>query len=36
MRVRIPQAVGTRSLNVAVAAGIELAEGLRQTGLWAE
>jgi tRNA (cytidine/uridine-2'-O-)-methyltransferase len=34
LRVRIPQAEGTRSLNVAVAAGIGLAEALRQTGLW--
>ena len=31
MSVRIPQAVGTRSLNIAVAAGIGLAEALRQT-----
>ncbi|MGQ0660987.1 tRNA (cytidine(34)-2'-O)-methyltransferase [Sphingosinicella sp.] len=36
LRVRIPQAAGTRSLNLAVAAGIGLAEGLRQTGLWVE
>jgi tRNA (cytidine/uridine-2'-O-)-methyltransferase len=35
LRVRIPQAPGTRSLNVAVAAGIGLAEALRQTGAWA-
>jgi len=35
MRVRIPQAPGTRSLNLAVAAGIGVAEALRQTGLWA-
>jgi tRNA (cytidine/uridine-2'-O-)-methyltransferase len=35
LRVRIPQAAGTRSLNVAVAAGIGLAEALRQTGSWA-
>lgn len=35
LRVRIPQVAGTRSLNVAVAAGIGLAEALRQTGLWA-
>ncbi len=35
LRVRIPQAEGTRSLNVAVAAGIGLAEALRQTGSWA-
>jgi tRNA (cytidine/uridine-2'-O-)-methyltransferase len=33
-RVRIPQAAGTRSLNLAVAAGIGLAEAIRQTGLW--
>lgn len=32
MRIRIPQADGTRSLNLAVAAGIGLAEALRQTG----
>jgi tRNA (cytidine/uridine-2'-O-)-methyltransferase len=31
-RVRIPMAAGFRSLNVAVAAGIALAEALRQTG----
>jgi tRNA (cytidine/uridine-2'-O-)-methyltransferase len=36
LRVRIPQARGTRSLNIAVAAGIALAEGLRQTGGWPE
>lgn len=36
LRVRIPQAPGTRSLNIAVAAGIALAEGLRQTGGWPE
>jgi len=36
MRVRIPQVAGTRSLNIAVSAGIGLAEALRQTGLWAE
>lgn len=35
-RVRIPQVAGTRSLNIAVAAGIALAEGLRQTGGWAQ
>lgn len=35
LRVRIPQAAGTRSLNLAVAAGIGLAETLRQTGQWA-
>ena len=34
LRVRIPQAAGTRSLNLAVAAGIGTAEALRQTGLW--
>ena len=34
LRVRIPQAAGTRSLNLAVAAGIGLAEALRQTGSW--
>jgi tRNA (cytidine/uridine-2'-O-)-methyltransferase len=34
LRVRIPQAPGTRSLNIAVAAGIGLAEALRQTGRW--
>ena len=36
LRVRIPQAEGTRSLNIAVAASIGLAEALRQTGLWPE
>ena len=30
LRVQIPQVEGTRSLNLAVAAGIGLAEGLRQ------
>ena len=34
LRVRIPQVDGTRSLNLAVAAGIALAEALRQTGNW--
>jgi tRNA (cytidine/uridine-2'-O-)-methyltransferase len=34
VRVRIPQVEGTRSLNIAVAAGIGLAEALRQTELW--
>jgi tRNA (cytidine/uridine-2'-O-)-methyltransferase len=34
LRVRIPQVEGTRSLNTAVAAGIGLAEALRQTGAW--
>ena len=33
LRVRIPQVEGRRSLNLAVAAGIGVAEGLRQTGL---
>ena len=31
LRLRIPQVAGTRSLNIAVAAGIALAEALRQT-----
>ena len=35
LRVRIPQVAGTRSLNIAVAAGIALGEALRQTGGWA-
>ena len=34
LRVRIPQAPGTRSLNIAVAAGIALAEALMQTDGW--
>ncbi|TVV75044.1 tRNA (cytidine(34)-2'-O)-methyltransferase [Sphingomonas solaris] len=34
VRVRIPLAPGARSLNVAVSAGIALAEALRQTGLY--
>jgi len=34
LRLRIPQVAGTRSLNIAVAAGIALAEGLRQTEGW--
>lgn len=34
LRVRIPQAAGTRSLNIAVATGIALAEALRQTNGW--
>lgn len=34
LRIRIPQAAGTRSLNIAVAAGIGLAEALRQTDGW--
>ncbi|MBA3676808.1 MAG: tRNA (cytidine(34)-2'-O)-methyltransferase [Sphingosinicella sp.] len=36
LRVRIPQSPGTRSLNIAVAAGIGLAEALRQTDGWPE
>jgi len=34
LRIRIPQVAGTRSLNIAVAAGIGLAEALRQTNGW--
>ena len=34
LRVRIPQAPGTRSLNLAAAASISLAEALRQTNQW--
>ena len=34
LRVRIPQVWGTRSLNIAVVAGIALAEALRQTEGW--
>ena len=34
LRVRIPQVSGTRSLNLAVAAAIGLAEAVRQTGSW--
>jgi tRNA (cytidine/uridine-2'-O-)-methyltransferase len=34
LRLRIPQVAGTRSLNLAVATGIGLAEALRQTGSW--
>lgn len=34
LRVRIPQVEGTRSLNLAVAAGIGVTEAIRQTGLW--
>ena len=34
LRVRIPQVPGTRSLNIAVAGGIALAEALRQTEGW--
>lgn len=36
LRIRIPQAPGTRSLNIAVAAGIALGEALRQTNGWPE
>lgn len=36
LRVRIPQVADTRSLNIAVAAGIALGEALRQTGAWPE
>ena len=36
LRVRIPQAPGTRSLNIAVAAGIALAVALGQTEGWPE
>ena len=36
LRVRIPQVAGTRSLNIAVCAGIALAEALRQTQSWPE
>jgi tRNA (cytidine/uridine-2'-O-)-methyltransferase len=36
LRVRIPQVEGTRSLNLAVAAGIGVAEALRQTGSWVD
>lgn len=36
IRVRIPMRSGFRSLNVAVSAGIALAEALRQTGGWPE
>ncbi|MBO9375355.1 tRNA (cytidine(34)-2'-O)-methyltransferase [Sphingomonas histidinilytica] len=34
LRVRIPMRPGFRSLNMAVSAGIALAEALRQTGGW--
>ncbi|MES2753199.1 MAG: tRNA (cytidine(34)-2'-O)-methyltransferase [Pseudomonadota bacterium] len=34
LRVIIPMAPGVRSLNLAVSAGIVLAEALRQTGGW--
>lgn len=36
LRIRIPQVAGTRSLNIAVSAGIALAEALRQTDGWPE
>jgi len=36
LHVRIPQVAGTRSLNIAVAAGIALGEALRQTSGWPE
>ena len=36
LRLRIPMRPGFRSLNVAVSAGIALAEALRQTGGWPE
>lgn len=36
LRVRIPQIRNSRSLNIAVAAGIALAEALRQTKGWPE
>ncbi len=36
LRVRIPQVAGTRSLNIAVAGGIALAEALRQVEGWPE
>lgn len=36
LRVRIPLSRDARSLNLAVAAGIALAEALRQTGGWPE
>ena len=36
LRVRIPQVAGTRSLNLAVAAAIGVAEALRQAGLWVQ
>ena len=36
LRLRIPLAAGMRSLNVAVSAGIALAEALRQTRGWPE
>lgn len=36
LRIRIPQAAGTRSLNIAVAGGIGLSEALRQSDGWPE
>lgn len=36
LRIRIPQTPGSRSLNIAVATGIAIAEALRQTELWPE
>ena len=36
LRVRIPQTPGSRSLNIAVAAAIAIAEALRQTEGWPE
>lgn len=36
LAVKVPMATGARSLNVAVTAGMLLAEGLRQTGGWPE
>jgi len=36
LRIRIPMRTGFRSLNVAVSAGIALAEALRQTEGWPE
>lgn len=36
LRLRIPMRPGFRSLNVAISAGIALAEALRQTGGWPE
>lgn len=36
LRVRIPMSGSARSLNLAVTAGIAVAEAIRQTGLWPE
>jgi tRNA (cytidine/uridine-2'-O-)-methyltransferase len=36
LRIRIPMRAGFRSLNVAVSAGIAIAEAMRQTGGWPE